>query len=50
MSWEYTVLVFQKNQVQELNNMGKEGWELVQIEDDHDGWTAYFKRPKENKV
>lgn len=27
--WEYTVLVTDKPLVEELNNMGSEGWELV---------------------
>lgn len=49
--WEYTWFVTEGRLVQELNNMGSEGWELLgepqQIASDFDKmtWRAFFKRP-----
>lgn len=51
--WEYTLLVTEKPLLEELNNMGAEGWEAWGLTEagaypKTDGqWRIGFKRPKE---
>jgi hypothetical protein len=47
MNWEYTATVIEESRtplVTELNNFGKERWELCHIERTANGWIAVFKR------
>lgn len=52
--WEYTVLVTGEPVVQEMNNLGEEGWDVFNLEvddrlmdDDYKRiWRIYAKRPK----
>ncbi|MDI3327156.1 MAG: hypothetical protein QJR06_01255 [Alicyclobacillaceae bacterium] len=46
--WEYATLVNHVDAIrQELNNMGKQGWELVSVVPGHFHCTAIFKRASE---
>jgi hypothetical protein len=43
--WEYKLVATQLSE-QEINKLGEEGWELIQVT--HEGFSRamYFKRPK----
>lgn len=46
IKWEYNILEWTSNpDFNELDKLGKEGWDLVSVTCDHnDNYCAYFKR------
>ena len=41
--WEY--LILERSQAEQLNDLGREGWELVAVSTAEDGIQLFLKRP-----